>query len=464
MASTATPFQGLSFPERVPTNELWGSLPLTRVQRSPLSAAETPQVCRKLCLTALLFSPWLSAQEPYSLEVHTNFPAEVSYQKDPQSAFQILSPESARPDHYPLPPETYGSTITLKALDQRPLFYQRIATQKVHINSSTAPIQLVLERTWRWERILILGFLPILGSFVLFAKSRQRQFEEKLLQQEPLIRSDGKIPQRQVAGYQLLSILGSGAMGVVYLGQNQGGEKCAIKVPLPNLSADNDFTARFSRELQVCLGLQHPRIVRLLGISSENEAYMLMEYVEGQTLDKLERLPVADELQRCWDWAEQILQALDYIHSRGIIHRDLKPANLMVDSKGNIKLMDFGVAHTPDRTRLTATGTVLGTPFYKAPEQIQGAPCTPSIDLYALGLILYERLAGKNPFSEDFMMLLQEKLSGPLQAIRHWEPQVPQAWQDFLETLCHSQPQQRPHAREALQALQKLPRALLMTN
>lgn len=321
------------------------------------------------------------------------------------------------------------------------------------------PVVIEMTAGPRWETIvpLLLGVGVIFGA--LWRRQHQRETEEALHAQEPLIRSDGQIPNRTLGGYRLKSLLGTGAMGVVYLAENSSGSRCAIKVPVHTFLTDPDFAPRFQRELELGLKLQHPRIVRLLALPVGTEPYLMMEFVAGKTLDSEPILPLAQELPRCWHWCDQILEGLTFVHSCGIIHRDLKPANLMVQENGELKLMDFGVAHSSERTRLTATGSVLGTPIYMAPEQVQGEPCDPSIDLYALGLVLYERLSGAPlPFPSDFLEMLRVKLSQPLPSLKGKVPGLPDAWAEFLEALVSLKATDRPGAAQAREWLHRLPK------
>ncbi len=400
---------------------------------------------RKLLLAAVVcHAVW--ADDTRHLTVTTNRPARVYYHSDADvaSGFQLLSePEAGLRHELQVPPQNG----LIKAVDDRNWFVSYSATRPVGL---TDVVSLTLEPNLRWEVIspLMLGLGLTLGG--LWKVRRDKLIRQAVEDQEPLIRSDGQVPQRKVAGYRLHSILGRGAMGVVYLAENEAGFRCAIKVPMPNLAGNPDFAQRFDRELQLGMQLQHPRVVRLLGLPVGPEPYMMMEFVEGKTLDAEARLDLPQELERCARWADQVLEALDYIHGEGIIHRDLKPANLMVQANGDIKLMDFGIAHTAERTRLTATGNVLGTPTFMAPEQLQGSPCDASIDIYALGLILYERLAGELPYPADFMELLREKLRGPLPTL---QGRIPEGWAHFLDRLSARNPKDRPSARQARELL-----------
>lgn len=411
---------------------------------------------RKILVGWAILAAAARAEDLRTVGVDTGAPAQLSYRIEGHSQYILYAPDSPGPSYtLSLPKEK----LSVKA-EELHWFWMR--SGKVELSElASGTFHIEMAATPRWERIFAAS-LALLGAFGWWYKKRRDRLTDKALaDQEPLIRSDGKIPRRSLGGYRLRSILGSGAMGVVYLAENTEGSRCAIKVPVHNFITDPDFAPRFQRELELGLLLQHPRIVRLLAVPVGSEPYLMMEFVPGKTLDSEPSLPLVQELPRCWTWCDQLLDALTFVHSKGIIHRDLKPANIMVGENGELKLMDFGVAHTAERTRLTATGSVLGTPIFMAPEQVQGVPCDPSIDIYALGLVLYERLTGKRlPFPEDFMELLHAKLSRPLPSLKGQLAGLPDEWADFLDALGSVHPQKRPTAQQARDWLQRLPKKI----
>ncbi len=214
-------------------------------------------------------------------------------------------------------------------------------------------------------------------------------------------------PLDQVGPYRLLSELGRGGMGEVWLAERSDGtltRRIALKLPHSHLSGA--FNQRFVRERDILAGLSHPHIAQLYdaGVSAAGHSYLAMEWIDGVPITQYcreTRLPLAARLALFG----QVLDAVNYAHARFIAHRDLKPANILVTRQGQVKLLDFGIAKllSPDdteaATELTQLGGRAATPGYAAPEQIAGQPITTAVDLYAAGVILFELLAGRRPFS-----------------------------------------------------------------
>jgi len=307
----------------------------------------------------------------------------------------------------------------------------------------------------QWGRIVAIGLTGLLLCVLL-----ARGFFKQVItgtNQEPLIRPDGRVPKRKVGNYRLTGVLGTGGMGVVYHAEDEEGHQVAIKVPAPHLVSQSDFHQRFLREIELGLKLKHPRVVKVLEMPLQEELYVVLEYVRGTPLDKVPLEPWSIEWKRCLEWAAQTLEALAYIHSQGVIHRDLKPANLMILPDFSLKLMDFGIAHKIHGTRLTGTDSIMGTPIYMAPEQLQGRDIDPRADLFSLGLILYERLRPGLPYSDDLIETLRQKLSQPMISLRETNPKFPSAFDEFIMTLLAMNPDDRfPDAQSALHSLKPL--------
>jgi serine/threonine-protein kinase len=174
----------------------------------------------------------------------------------------------------------------------------------------------------------------------------------------------------------------------------------AVKIPHPDMEADPILFDRFQREAGIGERLNHPGVMRVFGGEKRSRVYMVMEWCEGRLLRKImEEGPISQD--RAIRIAVEVLQALEYIHENGVVHRDLKPENIMVDDHGNIKLIDFGIAGDTAARRLTYANftATLGTADYISPEQIKGKRGDGRSDIYAMGIILYEMLTGKQPFT-----------------------------------------------------------------
>ncbi len=202
----------------------------------------------------------------------------------------------------------------------------------------------------------------------------------------------------RVGSYEIVGPLGDGGMGQVFRVRHLISDRVeAMKVLLSASSANQEMLDRFTREIRVLAGLNHPNIAALYtAFHHDEQMVMIMEYVEGMDLRR--KLAEGVTLEEAAAYARQILTALDYAHSRNVIHRDIKPSNIMVMSDGKIKLLDFGLALAVPDPRLTMTGVLLGSMHYIAPEQIAGEESDARSDLYGVGVTLYEMITGRLPF------------------------------------------------------------------
>jgi eukaryotic-like serine/threonine-protein kinase len=201
----------------------------------------------------------------------------------------------------------------------------------------------------------------------------------------------------RVGSYEIVDVLGDGGMGKVFRVRHLISDRMeAMKVLLAASSANQEMLDRFAREIRVLAGLNHPNIAVLhTAFHHEEQLVMIMEYVEGKNLRLA--LQAGTTLQQSIDYTRQVLLALEYAHSLGVIHRDIKPSNIMVTSAGQVKVLDFGLALTAPDTRLTATGMLVGSMHYIAPEQVRGETHDARSDLYAVGVTLYEMITGNLP-------------------------------------------------------------------
>jgi len=192
----------------------------------------------------------------------------------------------------------------------------------------------------------------------------------------------------------------SGMASIFRATDTRDGRIVALKIPHPDMEADPILSDRFKREADIGERLNHPNVMRVFGGEKHSRIYMVMEWCPGRLLRQIldeGRLPQ----DRAIRIAIEILKALDYIHTNGVVHRDLKPENIMVDENDHIKLIDFGIAGDTASRRLTYANftSMLGTPNYIAPEQVKGKRGDGRTDLYSMGVILYEMLTGKLPFT-----------------------------------------------------------------
>ncbi|MEP7189945.1 MAG: serine/threonine-protein kinase, partial [Roseiflexaceae bacterium] len=208
----------------------------------------------------------------------------------------------------------------------------------------------------------------------------------------------------QLGNYELQSLLATGGMASVYRGFDRNLQRSvAIKV-LSDLTTQPDFVARFRQEAQLIAGLRHPNIVQVYDFGEQaGLIYMVQELLAGPTLQQWLRELVARGARPTRDdvltIVGQLAGALDAAHAAGIIHRDVKPANAIWNAASALVLTDFGIAKNVQLPDLTQTGMVIGTPDYLSPEQAKGLPLTPSSDIYSLGVVLYELLTGRLPFT-----------------------------------------------------------------
>lgn len=250
----------------------------------------------------------------------------------------------------------------------------------------------------------------------------------------------------QVGSYLIERKIGTGGMGTVYYGRHQEtGQEAAIKVLPASLAREEGFVARFNREVETMQQLKSPNIVQFYESGTEDDTYYFaMEYVDGETLTDRMRRENRLHWETVIDVALQVCAALKAAHDAGIIHRDLKPSNLLITEDGTVKLTDFGVAQVFAATRLTATGNVIGTAEYMAPEQSQGGRVTKKSDLYALGTVMYAMLTGRPPFTGKTMLeVVQKHQYGQFDRPRMVVPEIPHWLDEIVCQLLEKDPDKR---------------------
>jgi serine/threonine protein kinase len=259
----------------------------------------------------------------------------------------------------------------------------------------------------------------------------------------------------ELGRYRVENVLGGGGMALVYRARDEELDRpVAIKLLADNLAADEAFRQRFLREARLAAQLAHPNVVQIYDSGeADGRPYIVMEYVEGETLaDLLARrrtLPPAEAVEL----ALQICSGLEHAHQAGLVHRDIKPQNLLIRGDGTVKIADFGIARSAHGTRLTETGSVLGTAAYLAPEQAAGEEVTPAADVYAVGVVLYELLTGRTPrTAETLTQFLLRGEEQPIPELRELAPEVPEALEDVVMRCLARIPEYRPPSAGALAA------------
>jgi serine/threonine-protein kinase len=238
------------------------------------------------------------------------------------------------------------------------------------------------------------------------------------------------------------------------------GRQVAIKVPHMSLELDPVGSDRFKREEEIGSTLDHPNVMRFFSDSDRSRLYMVMEWCDGRLLRTILSEEGKLPPDRAIRIALGILRALGYIHGHGIVHRDLKPENVMVDDQDNVKLIDFGIASLQGAKRLTYAGysQALGTPEYIAPEQVKGKRGDARSDLYSLGIILYEMLTGKTPFSGPSpLAVMNDRLINHPLPPREANPGISPQLQEVLYRAIEREPKNRyPSARAFAADLENL--------
>jgi len=240
---------------------------------------------------------------------------------------------------------------------------------------------------------------------------------------------------KKILHYNIIEKLGEGGMGIVYLAEDTKLErKVAIKFLPRNIASNSDERKRFEIEAKAAAALNHPNIATIHAIEhSEDDVFIVMEYIEGQTLQEKisadRQLPPAD----CVDMAIQIAAGLQAAHEKGIVHRDIKSSNIMITEKGQVKIMDFGLAKVHGTAQLTQIGTTVGTIAYMSPEQARGEVVDQRTDIWSFGVLLYELLTGRQPFKGDYeQAIIYCIVNEPFEPVHTFRSDLPAELENIL--------------------------------
>ena len=252
-----------------------------------------------------------------------------------------------------------------------------------------------------------------------------------------------------VAGFRIEALIGRGAVGSVYLAEDESGRRVALKLLSAELADDVRFQQRFLRESELAAGLAHPNIVPTLASGEDDgRLYLAMEHIDGSDLREVLRRDGRLEPQRALDLVDQVAAALDAAHEAGLVHRDVKPGNILVSRRDDIEhadVCDFGLArHVSSVSSLTGDRGFVGTIDYVAPEQIAGGEIDCRADVYSLGCVLFECLAGERPFERDSeLSVVFAHLNESPPRLSEVRPELPHAFDDVFATALAKDPDDR---------------------
>ena len=255
--------------------------------------------------------------------------------------------------------------------------------------------------------------------------------------------------------YKIMEVIGGGGMANVYLAHDMILDRdVAVKVLRLDFANDEEFIRRFRREAQSATSLDHPNIVSIYDIGEEDDIYyIVMEHVKGKTLKQYIQQYAPVEQYNAVEIMNQLTSAISHAHENGIIHRDIKPQNILVDDYGTVKVTDFGIAMALSSTTITQTNSLLGSVHYLSPEQARGSLATKKSDVYALGIVMFELLTGRLPFSgESAVSIALKHLQSQTPSPKRWNPTLPQSMENVVLKAMAKDPLHRYASVDEMQA------------
>ncbi len=296
------------------------------------------------------------------------------------------------------------------------------------------------------------------GTAESFIEGNALAFEARRLEPEELSQTAPQLlPGQGIGAYKILALLGRGGMGVVYRARDERLRRdVAIKVLPASLAHDADRLLRFEQEAHATSALNHPNILTIYDIGAQDGApFIVAEMLEGEEL-RAQLQDGALPVRLCVEYAQQIAAGLAAAHGKGIVHRDLKPENLFVTTEGHVKILDFGLAKlkppqvgavdtdAPTQKKITDPGTVMGTVGYMAPEQVRGQEADHRSDIFSFGVILYEMLSGRRPFTGDSTVeVMNAILKEDPPELTVANPRVPQGLERLIRRCLEKKPERR---------------------